>query len=159
MTYTFLTFKSNISESLFENSLEVGIKLFKEILLRYNSNNRSSNGISCCYLSPDGKKCAVGFYLKPDALAFAHDYEISKISIDAESLLVKLKAENITDIFEEEYANIPLEIWQILQKIHDTCDWWDENGFTSRGKEMLANSMDEKIYNMIFDKDGNIIPP
>ena len=86
----------------------------------YNSNNRGlqPNG-NCCYITPDGKRCAIGRLVSTE---HAVKMQIQNDSITYAALTPELSALGI--LFLEK-----------LQMFHDTEEVWNDNGLSDFGKD------------------------
>lgn len=68
------------------------------------------DGLSCLYLTPDGRKCAVGKHLKEGEWQNKGGHAIDLFNTWGEEAVLT----------EEALAqNIPLEIWILIQRCHD----------------------------------------
>lgn len=114
-------------------------------------NLRARNEYTCFY-NYNGKKCAVGRCLlaKKNPPMTQHGKYltgyISSIKIgyydddtNEECLIPK---DEIQDLFKKKYRGFPIPLWDGLQKLHDSNNYWDDEGLTDTGKERVAALME-----------------
>ena len=79
----------------------------------------------CCYLTSDGRMCAVGRCLRsPEHYLY-----------DSESVAFICSGDNqvLDDMLKPEYRGHPISFWQSLQELHDLNQNWDKQGITQAG--------------------------
>lgn len=117
---------------------ETMLAVLKTVKEKYNINNRAvaKGSERCMYQTPEGRRCAVGMYMRDDmANAFAHaDYDASTLD----------SLHNLDTLLKEEYRGLPLEFWEDLQTLHDRSVYWNEDGLTFRGRE-VAHQIQTRI--------------
>jgi hypothetical protein len=123
------------------------ISLLKETINHYNSKNRSFEyGRGCKYLSGQGKMCAVGRCLKPKYLQEFYEIErggeLGNTGIHA---VLQKTGYYIGNIVREEYSNINLTNWVLVQSLHDQELYWDENGLSESGKKFVKHFFPEGV--------------
>ncbi len=95
----------------------------------------------CVYVSADGRKCAVGRCLTQPKLirqAIGRDLSVSDIA--------RFKAGRFQSLFKPEYRGYPLEMWEELQRLHDSERNWSQTGLSPLG-EMAKDSFESWIRN------------
>jgi hypothetical protein len=105
--------------------------------VKYYSTDTSRRGIqktkigtnSCTYLTEDGKMCAVGrCMIKP--------------TIDLEGAADDVLADSF-HLLKPEYRIEDLNFWIDLQRLHDDCYFWNENGLTKEGLNQVKRLKEE----------------
>lgn len=87
-----------------------------------NINNRSVNSVSmCAYSGPIG--CAVGRLVSDKDLCYKMD------SLDDSSIY------HVFSLLPEDVRELGKGFLSVVQELHDTNVYWNENGLTSRGME------------------------
>ena len=106
------------------------LALLNRVAERYNSNNRSvvhssNSGLGgvCCYIKPDGNRCAIGWEL-PEAVC----------------RILDKKNNPINALNPQELALIPVELKSLgfeflkrVQDLHDTAKNWNKSGLSDEG--------------------------
>jgi len=106
------------------SNLKTKIEIINEVANHFNSQNRAIVEGACSYLTPDGKKCAVGMFLNFEKFSVI-------INNDSADTLFQKKGYGI---LKEEYQIEDTGFWMDLQGLHDTDRFWDENGLTETGE-------------------------
>lgn len=80
----------------------------------------------CSYLTPDGRKCAIGRHLTEEELSshgnFLQGKNVRTLAIEF-NLLFKI------------FYEFPIDFLQAMQDFHDMNVYWDTEGLTKLGKE------------------------
>ena len=98
----------------------------------YNINNRAEDTRSCQYLTNDGRKCAIGRYLKPGLEETVKGAICGVITfIDLYPEIIPKWMMKLDHLFLNE-----------IQKLHDEFSFWTETGLSKNGirkvKEICA---------------------
>lgn len=104
--------------------MKTKVEIIKETAEFYTANPRAlvegKFGQQCCYLTSDGRQCAVGRCLEnPGVLNNAYI----------------IREEFNKAVFKPEYLGHSLNFWSYLQALHDTNTFWGETGLTEKGQE------------------------
>ncbi len=106
------------------------LKVLNETISFYNSDNIAMGGDkSCMYITPNGKKCAIGRLISDDLASSLEEVHSNKTLIDIFELLPK------------EIQELDKEFLSDLQMLHDYPSNWDKNGLTFEGKIEVNNFM------------------
>jgi hypothetical protein len=94
-----------------------------------NLDEDEEDGTQCAYYSDSRRKCAIGRYLlKPKKIQSRFG------GLPIEDLPQEGLKKPIDEIFKPRYRGFPLKLWVRLQNLHDTADYWrDEGGMTEAG--------------------------
>lgn len=100
-----------------------------------NKENRAFNEYNMpCYLTEDGKKCAIGRCFNKLGIA-----KFKNIHTNISSLILNqigyLRKDNY---FKPEYWNHSIVFWNNLQCLHDG-NYWDDNGLNKAGKQFVKD--------------------
>jgi len=124
--------------------MKTKLEILNEIVNYYSEDTkrRAVEGVSCVYITPDNRRCAVGMCLTDPSLikgnkAINDDF----FMLDEDEN--QFKAE-VLSLFKPEYRINDINFWSNLQSLHDTKMYWDDKGLTSEG-QMLYNQLKE-IY-------------
>jgi len=107
------------------------IDIIEDTLKFYSVNpleRRSITLAGTCLYSNNGKKCAVGRYMKID---FNNNYHLNVESIS--SLLESYEIDRLLDDKVSHIKNI--HFWSDLQLLHDISSHWSDTGITEDGIE------------------------
>lgn len=111
-------------------------EFLKDTINFYNSNNRSVySNLRCLYLSlEDGKKCAIGRFLKKEDAITADEkgYDVDEI----------IKA----NMLPERISKLGIHFLETVQDLHDTRHYWAENGLTLKGKNRVNSII--RMFNL-----------
>jgi hypothetical protein len=80
----------------------------------------------CCYLTKDGKKCAIGRHILEGEYNERYEDNSADYVISHGEFM-----------FPDWICQLNFLFLNRLQKFHDECCNWEENGLTSRGKNIL----------------------
>lgn len=94
--------------------------------------------MGCFYLTPDGRKCAVGRALKPQEIGVLRRYDVEGDNINIVDGILDDNDILLDDLFLEEYQGHEVDFWIDLQDLHDVEEHWNKRGLTDFGKATLA---------------------
>ena len=124
------------------NAKERMLQILEDTIKFFNKNNLSIS-TRCCYLSPNGNKCAVGRLMTDEELKKWHEFEeANHNSGDGTGYIDGLDSGLRVSALE----NLPTDFVCDLQELHDTRPYWNENGLSDRGRQFY-----ERIKAMIVD--------
>lgn len=156
--------------------MKTQIEIILETLAYYGEdpvNRRAydSQLVSCRYLH-DGKMCAVGRCMTPDALQAARYVDetvgpqsASRLLYDIQESLDEVEHEDgyecpfvtFDDLLKPEYRGQPLSFWASLQTLHDGEDHWADKRslfhavYTKFGHEAAAAALKAGL---VYEEDG-----
>lgn len=111
-------------------------EIINETAAYYHENPRAkSPSGKCMYLTEDGRMCAVGRCMTPEAVAAVRDICEDAAAIDEEYGLERL--------LKEEYRHHSLYFWSDLQSFHDRNDNWGGDGITLDGQRHVAQLLED----------------
>jgi hypothetical protein len=104
------------------------LEILKETYEYYSDpNKRGHNGERCCYLTSDGKMCAVGRCL-------INPKKLQDLSGNTIGSLIAGYNINLNLRLKPEYRGHSLEFWNSLQKWHDNSSNFDTDNITENGE-------------------------
>ena len=122
-------------------------EVIQETIDFYHSGNRSlkENG-NCAYLvETTGTMCAVGRCLSEKGLSDFHNKEINNAANSVQDMMVIFP-----NSFKEEYKNISLRVWAILQTMHDDPSLWNNKGLNYEGEYYVKSNFSKYAHLIIF---------
>jgi hypothetical protein len=122
--------------------MKTKLEILNEIVNYYSedTNRRAVEGMSCVYITPDNRRCAVGICLTDPSLMLGN----KAINDDYFMLNEDEFKPDILDLFKPEYRINDINFWSNLQSLHDTKMYWDDKGLTNEG-QLFYNQLKE-IY-------------
>lgn len=116
-------------------------ELLDETIEYYKTNPRgvglnSYGNLACKYITDEGAMCAVGRCLT-DPKSFQNKFHTVGISDIADD-------HHISGYFKEEYKDVPLEWWDMLQHFHDPPILWNADGGLSELGKKRAEELRER---------------
>lgn len=119
------------------------MKTKTEIILEtaefYNSANRAEEDMVCCYLTTDGRKCAVGrCMVNPTVGMIGTVGDIQVVEPGEQPFALPLENELLP-----EYRGHSVGFWADLQQFHDNPHQWSINGLSAPGKKFLNYLLDK----------------
>ena len=91
-------------------------------------------GSGCCYLTADGRKCALSRYLKDSEAVAAKHNEIGAYGLDS----AFARAGGLDSLIREGYEGLTIDFWTSLQGIHDDDSRWTDEGLSEMGMDYVA---------------------
>lgn len=126
------------------------IMLLRETVNTYTSSNRATIGGSCCYLTDDGKMCAVGRCLNEKGLAAFSAYEAVHGGFGVCSIPSSI---SLSDSLQDEYKNISIVVWDRIQSLHDDDDRWCDEGISDEGREYIKKTFGPTVFYDVFENE------
>lgn len=116
--------------------------VIKKVLEEYSDPSKRSlyknrEGGTCQYQNSNGKKCAVGKFMTNEALD----------TVGASSRRVAHLESNygLDNLLKKEYQGFPVSFWNKLQVLHDSDQYWSEDGVTGEGLEYIKREIGVSI--------------
>ena len=88
---------------------------------------------TCQYRSDDGKVCAVGLFMKPEALD-QHGSSTKKIAVLS-------MRHGLDNLIKEEYQGYNVSFWTKVQSLHDKEEYWSDCGITQEGLNYIKREI------------------
>jgi len=90
----------------------------------------SSDDFLCVYKTADNKRCAIGRLIKEEYINDAAKFKGDILDLSNS----KHVDQHIDELFKEKYQGFDIDFYYRLQKLHDSSNYWNENGLTIEGK-------------------------
>lgn len=94
---------------------------------------------TCRYITSDGKKCAVGRCLTKEGLN-----RVRKCSRKVKAVF----GIHYDNYLKEQYRGHSLDFWTKLQDLHDTHQYWSEEGITEKGVKFVEEKFRIKLKDL-----------
>lgn len=124
--------------------MKTKLEILEEIVNYYSedTSRRAFEGVSCMYITPDNRRCAVGMCLTdPNLMKENKAINDEYFMVDGDEDKFK---PDILDLFKPEYRINEVSFWSKLQVFHDNKHNWNNKGLTSEG--LMNYNQLKKMY-------------
>ena len=117
-------------------------EIVREILETYSDPKaralyKGELGGTCQYENGEGKRCGVGRFMTDEAIELH-----GKSAKTIESLSFRY---GLNSLLKKEYQGYPLSFWTHIQKLHDTDEYWSEDGVTEEGLSYVKHGIGVRV--------------
>lgn len=132
-----------------EDIKEIKLELLKETMEAYTVNTRSTvPDLGCVYESDDGRRCAMGRIMTPEAIALLKASDMNS-SASIGRVLNLFRGKDIRPLQEKWMPLVEHhDFLDAMQSLHDRVECWNKDGLSSIG---MARA--ERIRHMILSED------